>query len=111
MSYCRFGWPIDPKFWDGTAEGLMAARDVLMDPRSKEIKSDLYVYMDYRGDLCCCGCRLDRPESFFASSTQEMVDHLRQHERAGHHFPASVIPDLWDDDEENFPKEKPDEHH
>lgn len=88
MSYCRFGW-------DG---------------------SDVYVFLDYRGCLTCCGCIFQNVEfipeeerkdewAFLRivepfvktdfETTAEMVAHLEEHILAGHTVPAYVIPDLW----------------
>jgi hypothetical protein len=72
--------------------------------------SDVYVFMAVEGWLECCSCWLQPlvpaglHESFHASSTDEMVTHLRAHTAAGHHVPADVVPDLRADDEENFPR-------
>lgn len=93
MSYARFGW-------DG---------------------SDVYVFMHTGGFLDCCGCCLqerewvDEPGSWFGGylrdvgeiiqtqfySTQGMIDHLKEHIKAGHCVPDDVIPRLLEDDEEN----------
>lgn len=63
--------------------------------------SDVYVYMDVGGYLCCCVCTL-APHSFHAHDTQAMVDHLAEHIAVGDHVPADVVPELWADDAENF---------
>lgn len=83
MSYSRWGW-----------EG-----------------SDVYVYMDVRGKLCCCGCRYDGEDliSFYACSTQDMVAHLLHHEALGAHVPPGIYDELWRDDAENYPKEATDD--
>lgn len=65
--------------------------------------SDVYVYMDVGGYLCCCACSLG-PSSFHADGTQAMVDHLAEHVAAGHSVPAHVVPEVWADDVENFPR-------
>lgn len=85
--------------------------------------SDVYVYMDTRDVLVCCGCCLqdrewvDEPGSFLGGylkeigeiiatefdSTQGMVDHLQRHITEGHAVPDDVIPALRADDAENFP--------
>jgi hypothetical protein len=47
----------------------------------------------------------DMMESFFyADSTQEMVDHLKAHERVGDRLPPTIYDDLWRDDLVNFPR-------
>lgn len=77
MSYARFGW-------DG---------------------SDVYVFMHVFGHLECCACVLsENPDyfSFKANSTQEMIDHLKEHQDAKHVVPRDVYDWLWEDDEENF---------
>jgi hypothetical protein len=71
MSYCRFG------------------------------QADVYVYLDARGYLACCGCILGDEWEFH--STDAMVEHLNAHTAAGHDVPSSVIPALRADDAENFP--------
>lgn len=71
MSYCRFG------------------------------AAAVYVYMDARGYLSCCGCILGDQWEF--PSTEAMVEHLNVHIAAGHDVPAHVIPALRADDAENFP--------
>jgi hypothetical protein len=40
--------------------------------------------------------------SFFAKSTQEMVDHLEEHTKRGHFVPWGVVDHLWADDKDNF---------
>ncbi|OII61163.1 hypothetical protein BJP40_06450 [Streptomyces sp. CC53] len=73
--------------------------------------SDVYVFMDISGHLECCLCALMPvgrilPGSFRAHCTQGMVDHLAEHEAAGHHVPDYVVPELPADDAENFPRAK-----
>ena len=62
---------------------------------------DVYVYMDVNGTLACCGCILGKMPWYY-DSTQAMVDHLAEHRAAGHDVP-DIEPELWADDEENFP--------
>ena len=62
MSLCRFGW-------DG---------------------SDVYVFYDVGGFINCCGCRL-HDGSFHAGTEQQMIDHFREHEKAGDHVPPDVF--------------------
>lgn len=98
MSYSRFGW-------DG---------------------SDVYVFFAVDGFLECGGCLLQNrewipnenspsggmiaetgdnvPKRF--SSTQEMLDHLKLHEAAGHSVPPELPGELLADDERNFPSKK-----
>lgn len=80
MSYARFGWD----------------------------NSDVYVFLSSNG-LTCQSCILsdeDGITSFQADSTKKMVDHLKQHIKAGQTVPEDTIQLILDDDEENFPKEE-----
>jgi hypothetical protein len=54
--------------------------------------SDVYVYLDCGGYLCCCACPLGAPWEY--ETTAAMIEHLREHERAGHTVPAYVFEDL-----------------
>jgi hypothetical protein len=46
-------------------------------------------------------------EAFFrAESTQEMVDHLKAHERKGDNIPGHIYDMLWKDDPTNYPLPK-----
>ena len=71
MSYARFGW-----------EG-----------------SDVYVYLGSSG-LECCGCTLS-PRSQSFTTTEALIAHLREHERAGHTVPADTISELRADERGN----------
>ena len=66
--------------------------------------SDVYVFDQVDGVLCCCGCQLSyRRISYYAETAAEMADHLREHEAAGHMVPAGVIDRIAstaDDDDE-----------
>jgi len=53
--------------------------------------SDVYVFDDRNGTLCCCGCQLSGRTSYYAETAAEMADHLREHEAAGHMVPAFLI--------------------
>lgn len=79
MSYCRFCPADNPYGWPA---------------------SDLYVYLDCGGYLCCCGCRLTEG-GFRADRTANMVAHVEEHKRAGHIVREDVIPLLLEDAEEN----------
>ncbi len=68
MSYARFGW-----------QG-----------------SDVYVYLDTGRYLNCCGCSLQE-DSFRASTTDEMLAHLRTHREAGHTVLDDTLHALADD--------------
>jgi hypothetical protein len=61
--------------------------------------SDVYVYLDVNGYLCCCGCLLDR--HWEHKTTDEMLGHLDKHIAAGHQVPASCIDGLKAEREEN----------
>jgi len=67
--------------------------------------SDVYVYASTSGAVVCVMCHFgDMLESTYkAESTQEMVDHLKAHERVGDRLPPTIFDDLWRDDAENFP--------
>lgn len=41
--------------------------------------------------------------TYKAESTQEMVDHLKAHEKVGDLLPPTIYDDLWRDDALNFP--------
>ena len=75
MSYCRF-CPADNRY------GLPP--------------SDLYVYLDCGGYLCCCGCSLNE-QSFRAYTTAEMIRHVETHRRCGHIVRDGLIEDLLAD--------------
>lgn len=80
--------------------------------------SDVYVFMHVNGKLCCCACifagvRFEDPDywgDFFAENTYDMVKHLMRHKRKGDQIPSGIIDDLWEDDEENFPKQDDNDH-
>lgn len=73
-------------------------------------ESDLYIFMS-SNYLVCMGCRLlsiDAPlemdgASFYAKSTQEMVDHVVSHREFGDLVPEGIEESLLKDDSENFP--------
>lgn len=71
MSYARFGWG----------------------------GSDVYIYLDVGGYLCCCGCVLDKPWRY--DTTAEMLAHLDEHRRAGHCVPDDCVEELKADAAEN----------
>lgn len=66
--------------------------------------SDVYVYDHVDGWLACTICRLNPlgpgrmfPDDFQAfNSTQEMLDHLAVHIKAGHKVPPSTLSKLID---------------
>lgn len=68
-------------------------------------EGDVYVYSSGTGVVCVmCSFGDLLEDTFRAESTQEMVDHLKAHERAGDRVPARTIPDLWREDTINYPQ-------
>ncbi len=68
-------------------------------------EGDVYVYSTGSSVVCVmCSFGDMLEDTFRAESTQEMVDHLVAHERAGDRIPDRAIPDLWIDDHLNFPR-------
>ncbi len=60
--------------------------------------SDVYVYWDTSGRICCCGCGMrnnDGSEWFEKRSL--VVEHLRLHVLVGHYVPMHVFEDLRDE--------------
>lgn len=61
--------------------------------------SDIYLYMGEPEYVCCC-CGLTPIDKngmhadFITESTQEVIDHLRKHESAGHRFDDDVYAQL-----------------
>ena len=55
--------------------------------------------------LCTFGDMME--QAWFAESTQEMVDHLEAHRRAGDSVPEDVTERLWADNAANYPKQNP----
>lgn len=73
---------------------------------SRFLEADVYVFMHVQGYLYCCACWLDErleQTGFCAFKTQDMIDHLKLHEEAGHRVPATLYKDLLEDDAQNFP--------
>lgn len=73
---------------------------------SRFLEADVYVFMHTGGYLYCCACWLDErleQTGFCAFKTQDMVDHLKVHEEAGHRIPSDIYDNFWKDDAENFP--------
>jgi hypothetical protein len=63
--------------------------------------ADVYVFINVRGYLDCCGCWLrsgGEPAHFF--TTDAMIAHLREHQGAGHDI-ANAIEELEADRAEN----------
>lgn len=58
--------------------------------------SDVYVYAHVDGFVECCGCALEG-DSVSLHSPAEVVDHMRDHFKAGHDVPARLLnPDLYE---------------
>lgn len=70
---------------------------------------DVYVYAHSAGGVVCQMCSFgDMIDSFFkAESTQEMVDHLKAHQKKGDSMPSTIFDNLWADDAENYPPKNP----
>lgn len=113
MSYARFGSPLQEfattDEYMAWRRGQQAAINALDDSAGwgdkvpDEYKgSDVYVYFDIGGYLCCCGCCLGKKWDFH--STDEMIAHLEEHRAAGHRVPQSCIDRLEDEREENDSK-------
>jgi hypothetical protein len=61
--------------------------------------SDVYVYLGSSG-LECCACALS-PRSQTFKTTEAMIEHLREHVKAGHVVPADTITELLADHDAN----------
>jgi hypothetical protein len=66
-------------------------------------ESHLYVYLDVGGYFCCCACPfLEDLASAQLYTTDELLEHLRLHEEAGHRGPYDrVRKHLEEEREEN----------
>lgn len=72
------------------------------------LKSDIYVIMSSRNFLYCVTCSLIddmNGAGYAAHNTQDMIDHIKQHENAGHRVPSDIYEKLLEDDAENFPNQ------
>lgn len=71
-------------------------------------EDDVYVYAHVGGGVVCAMCNFgDLIESTFkAESTQEMVDHLKAHQKKGDMMPSTIFDELWADDADNYPTKK-----
>lgn len=110
MSYARFGSPLvemtlsEYEAWylrrnaavDSLGEFTGRANEHL--PADLQ-GSDVYVYLDCCGYLCCCGCSLGDEWNFY--TTADMLAHLAKHREAGHNVPQRCIDGLIADREEN----------
>jgi hypothetical protein len=60
--------------------------------------SDVYVYYDVRGGICCCRCSLKDGAILMMQSEEETILRLREHMAAGHKVPADVLTELAEAD-------------
>lgn len=70
------------------------------------IESDVYVFMlNGTNKLACMACSFGDIDSvaFLANSTQEMLDHLELHKKAGDRLPEDIFDNLKADDPKNYP--------
>lgn len=67
---------------------------------------DVTVMRNMQGQLGCYMCKFgDMLETVYhPESTQEMLDHLSAHDRAGDKVPLGLHTQLVNDDEKNFPQ-------
>lgn len=72
---------------------------------SKMPEYDVYVMRNTQGKLGCYMCKFgDLIETVFhPESTQEMLDHIAAHDRAGDKVPLGILTQLVADDLTNFP--------
>ena len=70
---------------------------------------DVYVFRTEQGPVQCSLCSFgDMLEAYFrAESTQEMIDHLKSHERKGDTVPGHIYEQLLADDATNYPPKTP----
>jgi hypothetical protein len=62
--------------------------------RFGEDGSDVYIYGDCNGKICCCGCGIneaDEYRSMYFDKISDLLKHLRKHRRAGQCVPTSVF--------------------
>jgi hypothetical protein len=57
-------------------------------------QSDVYVYEDVRGFLCCMRCDLSDIRETHLKSRNEMIEHLEAHRWAGQKVPDGAIEEL-----------------
>jgi predicted small metal-binding protein len=71
---------------------------------SKFFEFDVYVFANTGGGVTCMNCNFgDMLESSFtAESTQQMIDHLKAHQKVGDILPEDIFDRLLQDDEANF---------
>ena len=66
---------------------------------------DVQIMLSTQGKLGCFMCKFgDLLETvYYAESTQEMLDHIAAHDRAGDKVPLGILTKLVVDDPINFP--------
>lgn len=68
---------------------------------------DVYVYPTTNGVVCqMCSFGDMIESSFTAESTQQMIDHLKAHQKKGDSMPSTIFDELLKDDAENYPTKK-----
>ena len=69
---------------------------------------DVHIMRNMQGQLGCYMCKFgDMIETVYhPESTQEMLDHIAAHDRAGDKVPLGILTQLVNDDETNFPPKK-----
>jgi predicted patatin/cPLA2 family phospholipase len=72
---------------------------------AKMFQDDVNVYQHSSGGVICAMCYFcDDTEPYYkAESTQEMIDHLKAHQRIGHKMPDDIFERLLADDTQNYP--------
>jgi len=53
--------------------------------------SDIYMYGSNRADFECCGCMLSEEVGWVRNDPQETIDHLKEHQQAGHKVPEYMF--------------------
>lgn len=59
--------------------------------------SDVYVFAHYLGWVECCGCSLsysdvhEEFDSIHLHSREEVVEHMAEHQQAGHNIPTHLL--------------------
>lgn len=57
------------------------------------MESDAYIFKNLKGEFECCACALMSLEaynSFYASTEEEMLEHIAEHRAAEHDIPEFV---------------------
>jgi hypothetical protein len=64
-------------------------------------RSDIYVYLDVGGYFTCCWCNLSKEPGPRFTTTQAIVEHVREHQAAGESVPSYTITSLEAEGTEN----------